>query len=114
MIIFGRKGCCPKHRINKKKIVLNSKSISCIRLLCIQVDHNNTKHAILLRHLAHSNMLQYESYGELKLNTSTYSVSNLIDLKHHEITLEIHLDQYDNTILMILRIRTIMNNYSFF
>jgi hypothetical protein len=58
------------------------------------VDHNNTKHAILLRHLARSNILQYESYGELKLNTSTYSVSNLIDLKNHEITLDMHLDQY--------------------
>lgn len=73
-------------------------------MLYIQVDHNNTKHAILLRHLARSNLLQYESYGELKLNTSTYSVSNLIDLKHHEITLDMHLDQYDNLIM-------INNNY---
>lgn len=60
-----------------------------------QVEHNNTKHAILLRHVAHSDML-YESFGELKLNTSAYSVSNVIDLKLHEITLDIHLDQYDN------------------
>lgn len=60
------------------------------------MDHNNTKHAILLRHIAHSDTL-YESHGELKLNTSTYSLSNLIDLKQHEITLDIHLDQYDAT-----------------
>ncbi|XP_025406452.1 uncharacterized protein LOC112680523 [Sipha flava] len=57
------------------------------------VDHNNTKHAILLRHIANLDMT-YESYGELKLNTSTYSVSNLIDLKRHEITLDVHMDQY--------------------
>lgn len=60
-----------------------------------QVSHNHTKHAILLRHIAHSDML-YESYGELKLNTSTYSLSNVINLKLHEITLDVHLDQYDN------------------
>ncbi|XP_050528812.1 uncharacterized protein LOC126898616 isoform X2 [Daktulosphaira vitifoliae] len=57
------------------------------------VDHNNTKHAILLRHIAHSDTL-YESLGELKLNTSIYSLSNIIDLAQHELTLDIHLDQY--------------------
>lgn len=58
----------------------------------VQVDHNNTKHAIILRHIAHSDTL-YESFGELKLNTSTYSLNNLIDLKEHEIRLDVHLDQ---------------------
>lgn len=88
-----------------KRLFKHIKFTYCIfHVLYIQVDHNNTKHAILLRHLARSNMLQYESYGELKLNTSTYSVSNLIDLKHHEITLDMHLDQYDNLIM-------INNNY---
>ncbi|VVC30431.1 Hypothetical protein CINCED_3A001550 [Cinara cedri] len=57
------------------------------------VDHNNTKHAIILRHIAHSDTL-YESFGELKLNTSTYSLNNLINLKLHEIRLDVHLDQY--------------------
>lgn len=59
----------------------------------LQVEHNNIKYVLIMRHFYQRNVL-IETYGEVQYNLTSYTISNYIDLVKHKAQIELHLDKY--------------------
>ncbi|XP_075219817.1 apolipoprotein lipid transfer particle isoform X2 [Lycorma delicatula] len=59
----------------------------------LQVEHNSIKYVLIMRHFYKRNIL-IETYGEVQYNSSSYILSNYIDIIKHKAEIELHLDKY--------------------